>query len=235
MPPARGRGAPRDGPRRRKSQPYMLPHRPGRLRLPHGPWRWLESRPGLPAGGYFGSPEMSATGKPAIDYSRPKRCTERVDSAIGPPRGAIRRGFPRKHSGMPVWSLLAQSDEGPTEPNAGGPRTGCRAMLGHYSADLRRSTSVGRAPAGVILSQGAGCASGSLSHWSAGAPVRASGWVFWWFRRAAPGIDRSGGRLRPHEAGGSAGAPRGPPSGGDLERRAPKIAAPQKSKFIEAP
>ena len=55
---------------------YMLPHRPGRLRLPYGPWR----------------------------------CRERVDSAIGPPRGAIRRGFPRQHVACPVWSRLAQSD-----------------------------------------------------------------------------------------------------------------------------
>ena len=77
---------------------YMLPHRPGRLRLPYGPWR----------------------------------CRERVDSAIGPPRGAIRRGFPRQHVACPVWSrggglMRALAAQGP-----GGPRTGCRAMLGHY-------------------------------------------------------------------------------------------------------
>ena len=53
-------------------KPYMLPHRPGRLRLSHGPWR----------------------------------CRERVDSAIRLSPGAIRRGFPRKHSGMPSLEPL---------------------------------------------------------------------------------------------------------------------------------
>ena len=70
MPPARGRGAPRDGPRRRKSQPYMLPHRPWRLRLPHGPWRWNESRPGLPAG-YFETVHVATPARAATAVTRP--------------------------------------------------------------------------------------------------------------------------------------------------------------------
>ena len=140
-------------------KPYMLPHRPGRLRLPHGPWR----------------------------------CRERVDSAIGPPRGAIRRGFPRQHVACPVWSLLAQRIIAVSALGTISEQYSYRTILVEYRAAFRRITSVGRALAGGIPSQGTGCAQGSTQgtgaagprrHWcrlpagyfgSYGAPLR--GWV----------------------------------------------------------
>ena len=46
------------------------PHRPGRLRLPHGPWRWNESRPGLPAG-YFETVHVATSARAATAAARP--------------------------------------------------------------------------------------------------------------------------------------------------------------------
>ena len=224
MPPARGRGAPLDGPRRRKSQPYMLPHRPGRLRLPHGPWRWLESRPGLPAG-YFGSPEMSATGKPAIDYSRPKRCTERVDSAIGPPRGAIRRGS------CPVSTVACQSGASWRSPmRARLPNA--RARVAAPCWDITAPTSA-VAPRWDELLPVLSCHRAPVAHpahYHIGPQGHLCGLPAGYFGGFGAPLRGSAGRAAvcdPHKAGGLAGAPRGPPSELDERRKKRRLRRPK--------
>lgn len=136
----------------------MLPHRPGRLRLLRGPWRWLESRPALIIGPALEVPNSVESDAPNGEESDSARPTRGADSTIVKSGSAVCLGFPRQHVASPVWSLLAQRIIAGSALGTISEQYGYRTILVQYRAAVRRITSVGRALAGGIPSQGTGCA-----------------------------------------------------------------------------